>query len=648
MQRSSESIGAIAGALAKAQAELTNPEKSLTATIRSPIPREADRTFRYASLSSGLDIVRKALGKHEIATVQATSVDNEAGLIRLTTLLAHSSGEWLLSDWPVCSLTETVAPHRMGAALTYARRYALFTLVGIAGEDDLDAPDLNIVPSGGAAGPGTRDQVNGRGWKAADPGAKAARTAAPGPAPVRASTGTVPSGSAQMAAASSPRSNSQNKTDSSPPPLHPGPSAATRDGLLAEIASLASAESAIEWARASIGAKNSLTAEDARTVEAAFRERVKTLEPEVYSDGSELAAQPVASVSSAVANPEGSGPIQSASAVDRVSAERVINADVSNGAVMARPRRYRDKEHLKFVAAQACVVCGRACEAHHLRFAQPRALGRKVSDEFAVPLCRIHHREVHDHVDETAWWNGYTADADSLQALAAHQGLRLGRRGQPRLCRCRTKPPCHPRRDRSRPSRRQAGGQHAMTSWAQFQANRRNALRSTGPRTEEGKNRSRTNTLRYGLTAETVIRALEDPEDYRAFEAAVIADYDARTAVERELVLRLASVLWRLRRSIAIETDLPQSQAEAIPQERGEFHWTQSERAQICPRSPVLSLARDSSGDQTDALRSQARELTYSFLRLPDIASGSFVLLNRYEVRLWRQTVADPHGSAVN
>src|ERR1700756_1505607 len=146
MQRSSESIGAIAGALAKAQAELTNPEKSLTATIRSPFPRESDRTFRYASLSSGLDIVRKALGKHEIATVQTTAID-EAGLIRLTTVLAHSSGEWVSSDWPVCPASETAAPHRMGAALTYARRYALFTLVGIAGEDDLDAPDLNGVRS---------------------------------------------------------------------------------------------------------------------------------------------------------------------------------------------------------------------------------------------------------------------------------------------------------------------------------------------------------------------------------------------------------------------------------------------------------------------------------------------------------------------
>jgi hypothetical protein len=143
MQRSSETIGAIAATLAKAQAELTNPEKSLVATIRASSPRETDQTFRYAALSSGLDIVRKALGGHEIATVQTTAIDKEAGLIRLTTTLAHASGEWLSSEWPVCAIAETAAPRRMGAALTYARRYALFTLVGIAGEDDLDAPDLN-------------------------------------------------------------------------------------------------------------------------------------------------------------------------------------------------------------------------------------------------------------------------------------------------------------------------------------------------------------------------------------------------------------------------------------------------------------------------------------------------------------------------
>ena len=146
MHRSSETIGAIAAALAKAQGELSNPEKSLIATIRSPFPREGDRTFRYASLASGLDIVRKSLGQHEIATVQTTAIDQDSGQIWLTTLLAHASGEWISSDWPVCSASETATPHRMGSALTYARRYALFALVGITGEDDLDAPDL-LEPS---------------------------------------------------------------------------------------------------------------------------------------------------------------------------------------------------------------------------------------------------------------------------------------------------------------------------------------------------------------------------------------------------------------------------------------------------------------------------------------------------------------------
>src|SRR6202165_2305444 len=146
MHRCSDTIGAIAAALAQAQGELSNPEKSLTATIRSPFPGEGDVTFRYASLASGLDIVRKSLGQHEIATIQTTGIDEVTGQIRLTTLLVHASGEWISSDWPVWASSETAAPHRMGAALTYARRYALFTLVGIAGEDDVDAPDLDAIP----------------------------------------------------------------------------------------------------------------------------------------------------------------------------------------------------------------------------------------------------------------------------------------------------------------------------------------------------------------------------------------------------------------------------------------------------------------------------------------------------------------------
>jgi hypothetical protein len=229
MQRSSESIGAIASALAKAQSELTNPEKSLVATIRSPFPRESDRTFRYASLSSGLDIVRKALGKHEIATVQTTSIDNDVGLIRLTTVLAHSSGEWVSSDWPVCPVGETSAPHKMGAALTYARRYALFTLVGIAGEDDLDAPDLPVnTTDNGATGLSRPERMNG--------GAKAAST---DPVIVN-------------ALRRNPRP--------SKPVLDADASGLVRDRLVNEIAALDAVEAAIEWAGQNVGAKNTLAA----------------------------------------------------------------------------------------------------------------------------------------------------------------------------------------------------------------------------------------------------------------------------------------------------------------------------------------------------------------------------------------------------
>src|SRR5262247_2468531 len=167
MPRSSETVAALAAALAKAQAELINPEKSLTATIRGGRPGEGERSFRYAPLASGLDIVRKTLGQHEIATVQTTALDRDAGLINLTTMLAHASGEWIASDWPVCPVADTANPQRMGAALTYARRYALFTLVGIAGEDDLDAPDLcEVPPSSSTSRMPSRTPVNGRGCEA--------------------------------------------------------------------------------------------------------------------------------------------------------------------------------------------------------------------------------------------------------------------------------------------------------------------------------------------------------------------------------------------------------------------------------------------------------------------------------------------------
>jgi hypothetical protein len=253
VHHSSETIGTIAAALAKAQAELTNPEKSLTATIRSPFPREEDRTFRYAPLSSGLDIVRKCLGQHEIAAVQTTAIDKEVGLIRLTTILAHSSGEWISSDWPVCPVSETAAPHRMGAALTYARRYALFTLVGIAGEDDLDAPDLPVLTLNG----GDREVQT-----ADDCGRMNGHTAGPaktiGPVTMN-------------------RSRRKPLPQPSDPVLAAAASAALRDQLLAEIANRSGAEELSGWAHRNLPAKNKLTSADAQLVERAFESKLNAL-----------------------------------------------------------------------------------------------------------------------------------------------------------------------------------------------------------------------------------------------------------------------------------------------------------------------------------------------------------------------------------
>jgi ERF superfamily len=240
VQRSSESIGAIAAALAKAQVELANPEKSLVATIRASHPRDQDQTFRYAALSSGLDIVRKALGGHEIATVQTTAIDKEAGLIRLTTTLAHSSGEWLSSEWPVCAVSETVAPRRMGAALTYARCYALFTLVGIAGEDDLDAPDLNgrvdAIPNVGSGVGVAADTQPAR---------------APDERP-----------SAPVAFLRKEKAVRLPRTI-----LGPELSAALRERLLLDLDRLQSADEAADWAHNNLAAKNTLITSDADAVE---------------------------------------------------------------------------------------------------------------------------------------------------------------------------------------------------------------------------------------------------------------------------------------------------------------------------------------------------------------------------------------------
>jgi hypothetical protein len=227
-------------------AALTNPEKSLTGTVPSNRYDEPGRTFRYAPLSSGLDIVRKALGEHGIATLQTTTIDQDIQTVSLTTVLAHSSGEWIASDWPVCALSDMAAPRRMGAALTYARRYALFTLVGIAGEDDLDAPDLDVQPTDRAGGAGNGLDTKRQNGSGAD----------------------QPLGT--FAA---------NRKPWSPPkePLEPEKSAALRDRLVGEIGALASEEQATAWAQKTMVAKNTLATVDCRVVEAAFAAKVAEL-----------------------------------------------------------------------------------------------------------------------------------------------------------------------------------------------------------------------------------------------------------------------------------------------------------------------------------------------------------------------------------
>jgi len=361
VHRSSPSIASLAAALAKAQGELVNPEKSLVATIRSEGKGRADQTFRYAPLSSGLDIVRKTLGQHEIATVQTTAIDQTAGLVNLTTVLAHSSGEWIASDWPVCAIADTATPHRMGAALTYARRYALFTLVGIAGEDDVDAPDL-VTPTQQTSGP---EKPKGNG--SLNGGQLRGSQGAVGRSAVRSVAGE--------------------------PPLGSDASAQLRDRLVGELNELASGDDAALWAHRCLPEKNKLTAADALRVEESFQARLASFAtpPQDEPQRPGEVAQPLTTHRTDTAKRSNKG-----------SRSREIDKSVL---ALPEPRRVRDRDHVKHVAKQPCLVCGRQpADAHHLRFAQSRAMGRKVGDEFTVPLCRGHHREVHRCGDEAAWW----------------------------------------------------------------------------------------------------------------------------------------------------------------------------------------------------------------------------------------------------
>jgi hypothetical protein len=383
MPRSSESVAALASALAKAQGELVNPEKSLTAVIRPSRAGEEERSFRYAPLASGLDIVRKTLSQHQIATIQTTAIDKEARVVSLTTTLAHSSGEWIASDWPVCPIADMASPQRMGAALTYARRYALFTLVGIAGEDDLDAPDLHdgSPPRSGSA-------------SEEEPALTSVRS------PGRGSPAKPGNGHAGASKMRSPRTT-----------LEATLSASLRNELLAELGKIADAEEAANWARTRMGAKNTLMAEDAKLVESGFEQKLLELAVAETVTSTSTTTQP----GTEPAEVARTTTVEPAKAVrpEPARAERIDKSALP----IAATRRLRNKDHLRLVAQQPCLICGRKpSDPHHLRFAQPRALGRKASDEFTVPLCRIHHRLVHRVGNEAAWWK--EAGIDPLEAAS--------------------------------------------------------------------------------------------------------------------------------------------------------------------------------------------------------------------------------------
>jgi hypothetical protein len=283
-------------------------------------------------------------------------------MLNLTTTLAHASGEWIASDWPVSPIVETANPQRMGAALTYVRRYALFTLVGIAGEDDLDAPDLcdgppSLLPS------------------AVDRSFKPKVTPANG------------------------YGRGGRKSESVT--LDFEQSAALREKLLAQLGDIPSADLAAAWAREALPAKNRLAAADAKLVEDTFEHRLSELAPSQSAEAANDAALSThVDLAGAHATPaKRNGDTDQPDGVDK------------SGLVLATPRRYRNREHLRYVAQQACLICGRKqSDPHHLRYLQPRALGRKASDEFAVPLCRSHHRAVHRATDEQAWWKAAGID----------------------------------------------------------------------------------------------------------------------------------------------------------------------------------------------------------------------------------------------
>jgi hypothetical protein len=256
----------------------------------------------------------------------------------------------------------------MGAALTYARRYALFALVGIAGEDDLDAPDLGARPTPPGELPRSPDYA-----------ARLSGQAAPAQR--------KPGGDGKLAASSARSVLSEQL------------SATLRETLIEQMAGITSEDEAAAWAHRNLAAKNTLTAADAKIVEEQFQAKLSKVR-----DGADPAH--------AIPSQE----IASNAQADSASSEKTPAAVAkrshrSAASALGKTVRLRDKDHRKFVLRQPCLVCGRVpSDPHHLTFTQPRALGRRVSDEFTVPVCRAHHRELHRSGDEAAWWRRLNID----------------------------------------------------------------------------------------------------------------------------------------------------------------------------------------------------------------------------------------------
>jgi hypothetical protein len=334
MHRSSDTIGNISGALAKAQAELTNPEKSLVAIIRSPFPREADRTFRYAPLSSGLDIVRKSLGRHEIATIQSTEIDKEAGLLRLTTVLAHSSGEY--ARCPISPLrSEWEPPSPMPGGMRFSPWSALPEKM------IFDAPDLGAVPKPAAELPRPGSQSNGQ-------AAAGKRTAHEG--------GKLP----ESTAASSV--------------LGVQLSASLRESLIEQMAAINSADEAAAWAHRNLPAKNTLTTADAKMVEGQFRARLSAICPSHGTcDGPAAGAVP-----DDLAGHEPAHAVPGQTGVSGAS-----DAGPRQNASMSTTKKQSRSDTIR--ALGKMVRLRVPSDPHHLTFTQPRALARRVSDEFICP-----------------------------------------------------------------------------------------------------------------------------------------------------------------------------------------------------------------------------------------------------------------------